>query len=80
MLDQLFPTRTVIGVLRGSSPEDAFAHAATAIEAGLASVEVTFTLPDAAAVIRRLRDEYGSRCSIGAGTVLSPEHVSQATW
>src|SRR5690625_7429746 len=78
MLDQLLPTGTVIGVLRGSSAEDAFAHAVAAVEAGLASVEITFTIPGAPDLIRRLRDEYGPRCSIGAGTVLSVEQVSLA--
>lgn len=78
MLDKLLPERTVIGVLRGNSPELALAHAEAAIRAGLRALEVTFTLPHAADVMSRLHQDFGERCSIGAGTVLTADHVTVA--
>lgn len=76
--EQLFPDRTVIGVLRGSSADVAFGQAMAAIEAGLRALEVTFTVPGAASVIERLRAEAGDRCRIGAGTVLSARQAAEA--
>src|SRR3954470_24872182 len=60
----------LIGIVRLDDLELAVASAGCAIEAGLAAVEVTFTLPSAAAAIARLRGSHPQGL-IGAGTVRS---------
>lgn len=72
---EVLPSGSVVGVLRAPSASAAHAHALAALRAGLASVEVTFTVPDAAAVIAELRRDEGDRYAIGAGTILT---VAQA--
>jgi 2-dehydro-3-deoxyphosphogluconate aldolase/(4S)-4-hydroxy-2-oxoglutarate aldolase len=57
--------------------ELAVSAAACAIEAGLAAVEVTFTVPRAADAIRRLRRDHPSAL-IGAGTVRSKADLDAA--
>jgi 2-dehydro-3-deoxyphosphogluconate aldolase/(4S)-4-hydroxy-2-oxoglutarate aldolase len=57
--------------------ELAVSAAACAIEAGLAAVEVTFTLPRAADAIKRLRRDHPNAL-IGAGTVRSKADVDAA--
>lgn len=68
----------VIAVLRASSAERAVVAGGALVEAGVRAIEVTFTVPDAPAVIRRLGERYGDAALIGAGTVTSPEHVDAA--
>ena len=41
-------------------------------------IEVTFTTPEAALVIRDLNEEYGDDILLGAGTVITCEQVEQA--
>jgi len=53
------------------------AAAACAIEAGLAAVEVTFTLTGAADAIRRLRRDHPDAL-VGAGTVRSDAELDAA--
>jgi 2-dehydro-3-deoxyphosphogluconate aldolase/(4S)-4-hydroxy-2-oxoglutarate aldolase len=67
----------VVGVLRAKDSGRALELAATAIEAGLSSVEVTFTTPDAAKVIAGLATRYPALL-VGAGTVLEPEQAEEA--
>lgn len=64
----------IVGVLRAASTEDAVNVAASAFTHGLRSLELTFTVPDAASVIRELLNQYPNQ-HIGAGTVTQ---VSQA--
>jgi 2-dehydro-3-deoxyphosphogluconate aldolase/(4S)-4-hydroxy-2-oxoglutarate aldolase len=67
----------VVGVLRGDDPQEAVALAEKAIEAGLKSVEVTFTIPEAGQVISSLRSKYPSLL-LGAGSVMKAEEVEIA--
>lgn len=60
----------LIGIVRLDDVDLAVAAGACAIEAGLAAVEVTFTLPRAAVAIERLRKNHPESL-IGAGTVRS---------
>ncbi|MEM7735749.1 MAG: bifunctional 4-hydroxy-2-oxoglutarate aldolase/2-dehydro-3-deoxy-phosphogluconate aldolase [Deinococcota bacterium] len=64
----------IVGVLRAASPENATSMATTAFTHGLRSLELTFTVPDAANVIRELINQHPNQ-HIGAGTVTQ---VSQA--
>jgi 2-dehydro-3-deoxyphosphogluconate aldolase / (4S)-4-hydroxy-2-oxoglutarate aldolase len=64
----------VVAVVRAENGEQALKIADACIRAGIAAIEITFTVPGAAEVIRRLAQEYGKgEVIIGAGTVLDPE-------
>jgi len=68
----------VVGVIRGSSYEEALEICHACIEGGLTSIEVTFTTPDAEKVINDLSSIYGDKALIGAGTVLDLETTKLA--
>ncbi len=62
----------VIAVVRGASKEEAFKASQAIIEGGITGIELTFTVPEAAAVIAELTEAYRDQHDvvIGAGTVL----------
>lgn len=64
----------LVAVVRAESSEQAFKIADACIAGGVAAIEITFTVPGAADVIRDLTKKYTSgEIIIGAGTVLDPE-------
>ncbi len=64
----------VVAVVRAENGEQALKIADACIRAGIAAIEITFTVPGAAEVISRLAREYArGEVIIGAGTVLDPE-------
>lgn len=63
----------IVPVLRASSPDEAIALARAMYLGGIDIMEVTTTVPDAAAVIRHLQQEFGDRLLLGAGTVTTVE-------
>lgn len=67
----------VVGVLRADSAKDALAKAEGAVAAGLAAIEVTFTVPGAASVMAGLREKH-PEVIVGAGTVLTPSQAREA--
>ena len=68
----------IVAVVRADSADSA-ALAATAIaEGGVSTIEITFTVPDAVEVLRRLRRELPGSIVLGAGTVLDPETARAA--
>jgi 2-dehydro-3-deoxyphosphogluconate aldolase / (4S)-4-hydroxy-2-oxoglutarate aldolase len=75
-VDRLLLAR-LIGIVRLDDVELAVAAAGCAIEAGLAAVEVTFTLKGAADAIRRLRRDH-PEVLVGAGTVRSDAELDAA--
>ena len=68
---QSFASAPVVGVVRTESSETAEALARAYIAGGLELIEITFTVPHAGDLIRRLREERGQDGPpwIGAGTV-----------
>ena len=78
MTDRLARTRSagVLAVLRAPSPEAALETAEALIRGGITGIEVTYSTPDAPAVIRELIARHGTAAHVGAGTVTS---VSEAT-
>ncbi|WP_170328478.1 bifunctional 4-hydroxy-2-oxoglutarate aldolase/2-dehydro-3-deoxy-phosphogluconate aldolase [Ruegeria arenilitoris] len=60
----------IVPVIRHSDPEIALTACDLLAEAGIGALEITTTVPDAAALIAELHQRYPSIC-IGAGTVLS---------
>ena len=75
-VDRLLGAR-LIGIVRLDDVELAVASAGCAIEAGLAAVEVTFTLAGAALAIARLRASH-PHVLIGAGTVRTEAEMEAA--
>lgn len=64
----------LVAVIRASSADDAARIAESCVEGGIQALEVTFTVPNAAAAIAELSKRYQSKhVAIGAGTVLDPE-------
>lgn len=64
----------LVAVVRAESSEQAFKIADACIAGGVAAIEITFTVPGAAEVIKDLSKKYSSgEIIIGAGTVLDPE-------
>lgn len=64
----------LVAVVRADNSEQAARIADACVEGGVAAMEITFTVPGAAAVIQDLARLYKSGAIlIGAGTVLDPE-------
>lgn len=55
--------------VRTETPEDAYRAATACVEGGIRFIEITFSVPGADEVIRRLSSD--ERVTVGAGTVLS---------
>ncbi|MDR6866857.1 2-dehydro-3-deoxyphosphogluconate aldolase/(4S)-4-hydroxy-2-oxoglutarate aldolase [Microbacterium resistens] len=80
MTDRLARTRSagVLAVLRAPSAERALDAAEAIIRGGVTGIEVTYSTPDAPAVIRELIARHGSAAHIGAGTVTTSAEAAAA--
>lgn len=80
MTDRLAPARAagVLAVLRAPSAESALEAADAIIRGGVIGIEVTYSTPDAPAVIRELIERHGDAAYIGAGTVTTAEQAAAA--
>lgn len=80
MTDRLARARTtgVLAVLRAPSPELALETAEAIIRGGITGIEVTYSTPDAPAVIRELISRHGDAAYVGAGTVTTAEQATAA--
>lgn len=67
----------LIAVIRGNDIEEAKVICKTIIEAGITTLEITFTLPKAEKLIGELKKEFPNAL-IGAGTVLNKEQAGLA--
>jgi 2-dehydro-3-deoxyphosphogluconate aldolase/(4S)-4-hydroxy-2-oxoglutarate aldolase len=78
--DDLGPLRaaTVVAVLRAPSAEAAVQATDALVAGGVTGIEVTYSTPDAAAVIREVRHRHGDAVHLGAGTVLRPAQAHEA--
>ena len=64
----------LIAVIRSGNSEEAIRIAEACAEGDATVLEITFTVPGAADIVRRLSERYaGSSLIVGAGTVLDPE-------
>jgi 2-dehydro-3-deoxyphosphogluconate aldolase/(4S)-4-hydroxy-2-oxoglutarate aldolase len=68
----------IVAVVRSESGERLAQVVRALAEGGVTAAEITFTVPDAVGVIRRVREELGDRVTLGAGTVLDPETARAA--
>jgi 2-dehydro-3-deoxyphosphogluconate aldolase/(4S)-4-hydroxy-2-oxoglutarate aldolase len=80
MPDRLDRARStgVLAVLRAPSPELALDASEAIIRGGVTGIEVTFSTPDAPAVIRELIARHGDAAHIGAGTVTTVDQAEAA--
>lgn len=66
----------VVGIIRHRDPEVAEQVARAVLQAGLACVEMTWSVTGAPGIIRRLVAEFGDRY-VGAGTIVHPWQVDE---
>lgn len=76
-VEQAFPTR-VAGVIRTDNADTAFQACMAVIEAGIATVEVTMTVPSCMEIVHGLVASTGGGTPIGVGTVWDPGAVREA--
>ncbi len=62
--------------VRTASPDEAYRAALACIDGGIRFIEITFSVPDAASVIRELCTD--DRATVGAGTILCLEDARKA--
>lgn len=74
---QKIKEKKVIAILRLKSVEEAMEKGKAIFEAGMEILEVTFTVPNASEVIRKLKNEC-PKALIGAGTVLNVSMCREA--
>ena len=68
----------VVLVVRCETEEEAVNGIRAVLAGGIKAVEITFTVPGAPGVIRRVKKELGETVLLGAGTVLTPEQAEDA--
>ncbi|GAB3127207.1 bifunctional 4-hydroxy-2-oxoglutarate aldolase/2-dehydro-3-deoxy-phosphogluconate aldolase [Glaciibacter psychrotolerans] len=68
----------VLAVVRAPSADSAILAAGALIAGGVTGLEITYSTPDAPAVIRELAARYGESIYLGAGTVTTAEQAEQA--
>lgn len=68
----------VLAVVRAPSAESALLAADALIAGGIVGLEITYSTPDAPAVISELNARYGERIYLGAGTVTTSEQARLA--
>lgn len=80
MTDRLSRARSagVLAVLRAPSAEAALETSEALIRGGITGIEVTYSTPDAPAVIRELVARHGDAAYVGAGTVTTPAEAEAA--
>ena len=69
--------RNIIAILRGIAPGDANAIGEALIETGITTIEIPLNSPRPLESIALLAKAFGSVATIGAGTVLSVQHVRE---
>lgn len=70
----------IFAVIRGKTEEDGFEIAKAAVEGGIKNLELTFSTPNAAKVMKDLVEEYknDNTVVVGAGTVMSLDLAKEA--
>ena len=75
---EAFRTHRLVSVIRAASAPAALGAARAVIAGGIALVEVTYSVPDAPAVMRELAREARPGVIVGAGTVLTAAEANAA--
>jgi 2-dehydro-3-deoxyphosphogalactonate aldolase len=67
----------LVAILRGITPAEAADVGDVLVDAGFRILEVPLNSPDALGSISIMRERFGDRALVGAGTVLSPARVDE---
>lgn len=76
-IDEYLTRLPLISILRGVIPDEVVAIGQAVAAEGFSIIEVPLNSPKPMDSIRRLQDALGQSCLIGAGTVLSPDQVTE---
>jgi len=68
----------LLAVIRGPSPELTLKMVDALVEGGVYGIEITFTTPDAAQVVKSLDKKYGQEILLGMGTLTQTAQVEEA--
>jgi 2-dehydro-3-deoxyphosphogluconate aldolase/(4S)-4-hydroxy-2-oxoglutarate aldolase len=68
----------VVAVLRAPDPDSAVLAVDALVAGGLTGIEITYSTPDAVAVLREVVRRHGDTVVLGAGTVLTPAQAEAA--
>lgn len=68
----------LLAVIRGPSPELTVQMVGALIEGGVYGIEITYSTPSAASVVKKLNEQYGEAIVLGMGTLTEPEQVGEA--
>jgi 2-dehydro-3-deoxyphosphogluconate aldolase/(4S)-4-hydroxy-2-oxoglutarate aldolase len=68
----------LLAVIRGPSPELTVQMVSALIEGGVYGIEITYSTPSAASVVRSLNKKFGDKIVLGMGTLTVPEQVAEA--
>ena len=74
----LFKTTPIIGILRNITPHHIAQILPRFIHEGFTTLEITMNTPQATSIISEAIQRYGNQLNIGAGTVLTKEHLQHA--
>jgi 2-dehydro-3-deoxyphosphogluconate aldolase/(4S)-4-hydroxy-2-oxoglutarate aldolase len=75
-LDRLREAK-LIAVVRATTPEDAVAVAEALAEGGIRAIELTYSVPDVASALRRVRELLDPKVLVGAGTLTEVGHAQE---
>lgn len=68
----------VLAVIRGPSAELTIKMVDALIADGVKGIEITYSTPQAASVVRNLAERYGAEILLGMGTLTRPEQAEEA--
>lgn len=68
----------LVAVIRGPSPELTVRMVEALVAGGVQGIEITYTTPDAAAVVRALDRTFGDIILLGMGTLTDPSQAAEA--
>jgi 2-dehydro-3-deoxyphosphogluconate aldolase/(4S)-4-hydroxy-2-oxoglutarate aldolase len=68
----------IVGVIRTPTPDTARRAVEAVMLGGITTVEITFTVPNAAAVVREVARSVGSDVLLGAGTITDTDRAKAA--
>jgi 2-dehydro-3-deoxyphosphogluconate aldolase/(4S)-4-hydroxy-2-oxoglutarate aldolase len=69
----------VLAVIRGPSSELTIKMVNALIAGGVKGIEITYSTPQAASVVRNLAERYGAEILLGMGTLTRPEQAEEVT-
>ena len=68
----------LVAVIRGPSPELTLKMVAALVAGGVNAIEITYSTPNAAEVVKSLDQEFGDRIVLGMGTLTESRQASEA--